>query len=56
MMGIKERGFDPLPRETSLEELVPPDHFYRRLEASLSTSPSYENWCVRFTRAEAGRR
>ncbi len=31
MMGIKERAFGPLPPVT-LEELVPPDHFYRRLE------------------------
>jgi len=38
MMGTKERRFDPLPRETSLEELVPKDHFYRRLEATLDLS------------------
>ena len=31
-MGTRERSFDPLPRETSLEDLVPKDQFYRRLE------------------------
>ena len=34
MMGKKERHFSPLPRDVSLEELVPKDHFYRRLEGS----------------------
>src|SRR3712207_6689924 len=34
MMGIKERVFEPLP-PVSLEDLVPPDHFYRHLERSL---------------------
>ena len=34
MMGIKERAFGPLP-PVSLEELVPPDHFYRHLERTL---------------------
>jgi hypothetical protein len=38
MMGTKERRFDPLPREVSLEELVPRDNFYRRLEAALDLS------------------
>ena len=38
MMGTKERSFDPLPRETSLEDLVPRDHFYRRLERTLDLS------------------
>ncbi len=28
VMGTKERRFDPLPRETSLEDLVPQDNFY----------------------------
>jgi len=32
MMGIKERRFDPLPRDVSLEDLVPADDLYRRLE------------------------
>jgi transposase len=35
MMGIKERVFSPLPRDVSLEDLVPADNFYRRLEATL---------------------
>ena len=34
MMGIKERMFAPLP-PVSLDDLVPPDHFYRHLERSL---------------------
>jgi hypothetical protein len=38
MMRTKERRFDPLPHETSLEELVAPDHFYRRLEERLDLS------------------
>ncbi len=37
MMGHKERDFHPLPKVT-LEELVPPDHFYRHLECSLDLS------------------
>ena len=32
MMGTKIRSFSPLPRDVSLEELVPADHFYRRLQ------------------------
>src|SRR5215218_141358 len=40
-MGIKrERLFSPLPREVSLEDLVPQDSFYSRLEAAFWTSPS----------------
>jgi hypothetical protein len=35
MMGTKIRSFSPLPRDVSLEELVPADHFYRRLDATL---------------------
>ena len=35
MMGKKIRSFAPLPLDVSLEELVPKDHFYRRLEARL---------------------
>lgn len=38
MMGIKERRFDPLPREISLDDLVPEGNFYRRLEATLDLS------------------
>ena len=34
MMGLKERAFGPLPPVT-LEDLVPPDHFYRHLERRL---------------------
>jgi transposase len=37
MMGTKIRNFAPLP-ELSLEELVPKDNFYRRLEAALDLS------------------
>ena len=38
MMGTKIRGFAPLPRDVSLEELVPKDSFYRRLEERLDFS------------------
>ena len=38
VMGIKERRFDPLPHEISLEDLVPQDNFYRRLETALDLS------------------
>jgi transposase len=37
MMGAKERDFAPLIH-VSLEELVPPDHFYRHLERTLDLS------------------
>lgn len=37
MMGTKDRQFSPLP-ELSLEDLVPDDHLYRRLEATLDLS------------------
>ncbi len=37
MMGKKERSFAPLINR-SLEELVPPDHFYRHLERTLDLS------------------
>ncbi len=37
MMGNKERHFSPLIN-VSLEELVPPDHFYRHLERTLDLS------------------
>ena len=37
MMGIKDRQFAPLP-DLSLEELVPGDHPYRRLEAEIDLS------------------
>ena len=38
MMGIKVRSLAPLPRDLSLEDLVPEDHFYRRLETRLDLS------------------
>src|SRR5918998_3744900 len=38
MMGTKVRSFAPLPRDLSLEHLVPEDNFYRRLEARLDLS------------------
>lgn len=34
MMGIKVRAFGPMP-PVSLDELVPPDHFYRQLERTI---------------------
>src|SRR5215203_4824430 len=37
MMGKKVRTFTPLPRDVSLEDLVPKDHFYR-LETRLDLS------------------
>jgi hypothetical protein len=38
MMGTKTRAFSPLPRDVSLEDLVPEEDFYRRLEAALDLS------------------
>jgi transposase len=38
MMGLKERNFQPLPDDISLEDLVPKDNFYRRLEEKLDLS------------------
>jgi transposase len=38
MMGTKTRSFSPLPRDDSLEDLVPKDHFYRRLEERINLS------------------
>jgi transposase len=38
MMGTKERNFHSLPDDISLEELVPKDNFYRRLEERLDLS------------------
>src|SRR5215210_4763783 len=38
MMGTKERNFRPLPNDLSLEERVPEDNFYRRLQAKLDLS------------------
>jgi transposase len=38
MMGIKDRSFAALPRNLSLEELVPKENFYRRLHGTLDLS------------------
>ena len=38
MMGSKERNFQPLPEDFSLEDLVPEDNFYRRLQEKLDLS------------------
>jgi transposase len=38
MMGTKERNFQPLPEDISLEDLVPEDNFYRRLQEKLDLS------------------
>jgi transposase len=38
MMGLKNRSFASLPRDLSLEELVPQDNFYRHLEEELDLS------------------
>ena len=35
MMGTKERTFQPLPNDISLEDVVPEDNFYRRLQERL---------------------
>lgn len=37
-MGQKDRRYDPLSRHASLEDLVPRDNFYRRLEKRLDLS------------------
>ncbi len=38
MMGIKICSFSSLPRTFSLEDLLPKDHFYRRLEERFDLS------------------
>jgi transposase len=38
MMGKKIRHFAPLPTNLSLEDLVPKDNFYRRLDRKLDLS------------------
>ena len=38
MMGTKICSFAALPHDLSLEELVPVEHFYRRLQAQLDLS------------------
>src|SRR5215212_776199 len=52
MMGIKGRAFGPLPPVT-LEELVPPDSFYRHLERSLDLG--FVRDLVRDAYADSGR-
>src|SRR3954462_5061294 len=52
MMGTKERAFGPLPPVT-LEDLVPPDHFYRHLERTLDLS--FVRDVVREAYADMGR-
>jgi transposase len=52
MMGIKERDFGPLP-PVSLDDLVPPDHFYRHLERTLDLA--FVRDLVRTTYADIGR-
>ena len=52
MMGHKERAFGPLPPMT-LEDLVPPDHFYRHLERTLDLG--FVRDLVRDAYAESGR-
>jgi transposase len=52
MMGTKERRFLPLTNP-SLEDLVPPDHFYRHLEHTLDLG--FARDLVRDTYAESGR-
>jgi transposase len=53
MMGTKDRLFSPLPRDISLEDLVPKDNFYRRLEAALDLS--FVRELVRDCYASSGR-
>jgi transposase len=38
MMGTKERNFQALPENLSLEDLGPVDNFYRRLQQKLDLS------------------
>jgi hypothetical protein len=38
MMGTKERNFPSLPEDISLEDLVPKDNFYPRLQERLDLS------------------
>jgi hypothetical protein len=53
MMGTRQRDFRPLPESISLEELVPKDNFYRRLEAAVDLS--FVRELVRPLYAEGGR-
>lgn len=51
-MGKKERIFEPLPPVT-LEDLIPPEHFYRHLERTLDLA--FVRDLVRAAYAEVGR-
>jgi transposase len=53
MMGSKERNFQPLPEDFSLEDLVPEDNFYRRLQQKLDLS--FERELVEDRYAASGR-
>ena len=53
MMGTKIRAFAPLPRNVSLEDLVPEDNFYRRLQKRLDLSFVRELVCLLY--AKGGR-
>ena len=53
MMGTKERNFQPLPNDISLEDLVPKDNSYRRLEERLD--PSFVREMVEDRYATSGR-
>src|SRR5215211_2600744 len=53
MMGIKDRSFSALPHDISLEELVPKENFYRRLQSMLDLS--FVRELVRPLYAGAGR-
>src|SRR5215207_4677941 len=52
MMGIKERAFAPLP-PVSLDDLIPPDSFYRHLERTLDLG--FVRDLVRDAYADSGR-
>ena len=56
MMGTKVRTFAPLPHDLSLEDLIPEDHLYRRLEARLDLSFVRELVEPRSTPMAAGHR
>src|SRR5688572_23386183 len=53
MMGKKFRHFAPLPTNLSLEELVPKDNFYRRLDRELDLS--FVRYLVKECYASSGR-
>src|SRR3712207_2208396 len=53
MMGTRQRDFRLLPESISLEELVPKDNFYRRLEAAVDLS--FVRELVRPLYAQGGR-